>query len=117
MRPDQASQIVETAATIWPSVKDTDATSRAWFLALSKTDFYDAMDAIGLLARTRKTVHVSDIVKCAEQVRRDLVRSLPPAPDPPDDLADDPRLYIQWKKVARERQLWQARIERHSVPA
>lgn len=115
MRPDQASQIVETAATIWPNVKDTDATCRAWFLALSKTDFYDATDAIGILSRTRKTVHVSDIVKTAEQVRRDLVRSLPPTPEPPDELADDPAAYIQWRKTARERQLWHARIERHAV--
>jgi hypothetical protein len=115
MNPTDASRIVELAATIWPNVKDTTHTREAWFLALSKTNLYDALDAVGELARVRKTVHVSDVVKRAAQVRDRLLRSLPPIPTPPVELADDPAAETLWMKTARERQLYAARLERHAI--
>lgn len=117
VNPAEAARIVETAATIWPNVKDTTTTREAWFLALARTNFYDAMDAVGSLAGERKTVHVSDVVKRAERIRLSLVRSLPPVPDPPVELADDPQAEQLWLRVAQERQLSLARMERHAVPA
>lgn len=116
MNPTESARIVELAASIWP-VRDNDLTRDAWFLALSRTNFYDAMDAIGELAREKKTVHVSDIAKRAERIRATMVASLPPAPDAPSDLADDPRLFILWQKTARERQLNEVRMRKHSVLA
>ena len=118
MSPEESARIVELASSVWP-VKDNEPTRDAWFLALSRTNFYDAMDAVGELARERKTVHVSDVVKRAERVRAVLVRSLGPVPDPPADLADDPRAYILWEQTARERMLNRNRADRHreSVPA
>lgn len=109
MIPAHATQVCETAATIWPNIKVSDQTCRAWFLALADTNFYDAQTAIGNLARHRKTIHVSDIVREADRVKSELLRSLPPAPEPPSELADDPRAFIQWQRTARERQLWAAR--------
>lgn len=117
MNPTEASRVVELASTIWGNVKDNTHTREAWFLALARTDLYDALDAVGSLARTRKTIHVSDIVKQADRIRDALVRSLPPAPLPPADLADDPQTYNLWMRTARERQLHQARLTRHAVPA
>jgi hypothetical protein len=117
MSPTQAAHIVSLAATIWPNVKDTDLTRDAWFLALAHTNFYDALDAIGSLARERKSVHVSDVVRAADRVRRDLLRSLPPVPDPPVELADDIQAENHWLRVARERQLSELRLSRHAVPA
>jgi hypothetical protein len=117
MNPAEAGQIVELAASVWAGVKDTPQTRDAWFLALTRTNFYDAKDAIGSLARERKTVHVSDVVKRAARVREALSRSLPPLPDPPVELADNPAAEIHWLRVARERQLSQARMQRESVPA
>lgn len=115
VNPEQAARIVETASVIWTTVKDTAPTREAWFLALAHTNFYDALDAVGSLARERKTIHVSDVVKRAERIRLSLVRSLPPVPNPPVELADDPQAETHWLKVARERQLSQARMERHAV--
>jgi hypothetical protein len=117
MNPDEATQIVQLATAVWGNVKDTPQTRDAWFLALTRTNFYDAKDAIGSLARERKTVHVSDVVKRAARVREALSRSLPPLPDPPIELADNPAAEIHWLRVARERQYAQARMERDSVPA
>ena len=117
MNPDESAQIVELAAAVWVNVKDTTNTRDAWFLALAHTNFYDAKDAVGSLARERKTVHVSDVVKRATRVRDSLLRSLPPVPAPPVELADDFQAEQLWLRVARERQLSQARLERHAVPA
>ena len=117
MNPDDAARIVELASTVWPNVKDTQHTREAWFLALSRTNLYDALEAVGSLARDRKTVHVSDVVKRAASIRESLLRSLPPVPDPPVELADDPQAEILWIRTARERQLHQARMLRQSVPA
>lgn len=117
MTPAEASRVVELSASIWTTLKDTTTTREAWFLALAHTNFYDAMDAVGSLARERKTVHVSDVVKRAERVRLSLVRSLPPVPNPPVELADDPQAETYWLRVARERQLSQARMQRQSVLA
>lgn len=117
MNPADAGTIVELAATIWPNVKDTPRTHEAWALALAHTNFYDASEAIGSLSRERKTVHVSDIVKRATSVRDALLRSLPPIPDPPVELADNLAAEVQWIRTARERQLHQARLERQAVPA
>jgi hypothetical protein len=117
MSPKDASRIVELAATIWPNVKDDQRTREAWFLALAKTNLYDALDAVGSLARDRKTVHVSDVVKRAASIRESLLRSLPPVPDPPVELADDPAAEILWMRTARERQLHTARMARQAVPA
>lgn len=117
MNPDDASRIVELAASTWPNVRDTEHTREVWFLALSKTNLYDALDAIGSLARDRKTVHVSDVVKRAASIRESLLRSLPPVPDPPVELADDPQAEVLWMRTARERQLHQARMARQAVPA
>lgn len=117
MNPAEAARIVETASAIWSNVKNTTATCEAWFLALARTDLYDALDAVGELARTRKTVHVSDVVKRADDIRDRLLRSLPPVPFPPPELADDPQTYNQWIRTARERQLHEARLQMHAVPA
>lgn len=117
MTPAEAARVVELAASIWTNVKDTTATREAWFLALAHTNLYDALDAVGELARTRKTVHVSDVVKKADAIRDRLLRSLPPVPLPPADLADDPQTYNLWMRTARERQLHEARLERHAIPA
>lgn len=117
MSPTQAAQIVETAAAIWSNVRDNTVTREAWFLALAKTDFYDALDAVGALAGERKTVHVSDIVKRAARIRALLLRDLPPLPAPPVELADDWEAETLWLRTARERQLHVARQHRHSVPA
>lgn len=117
MNPAEAGTVVELAASVWSGVKDTPQTREAWFLALAHTNFYDAKDAVGALARERKTIHVSDVVKRAERIRLDLSRSLPPIPVPPVELADDPEAEILWMRVARERQLAAARLERHAVPA
>jgi hypothetical protein len=115
MTPQEASQLVELASTIWANVKNTPGTCEAWSLALAQTNFYDAKDAIGSLARERKTIHVSDIVKRAASMREALLRSLPPIPDPPVELADNLQAEVQWIRTARERQLHQARLERHAV--
>lgn len=117
MKPIEAAQIVELAAQLWTNVRDTQPTRDAWFLALSRTNFYDALDALGSLAGEKKTVHVSDVVKRADRIRNEILRSLPPVPSPPNELADDPAAFIQWGKTARERQLHAARMERHAVPA
>lgn len=117
MSPNEAARIVELAATIWPNVKDDQLTREGWFLALSQTNLYDALDAVGSLARTRKSVHVSDVVKTAARIRDQLLRSLPPVPDPPVELADDPASEILWMQTARERQLHTARMARQAVPA
>lgn len=117
MSPTDANRILELAASIWPNVRDNTHTREAWFLALSKTNLYDALDAVGSLARDRKTVHVSDVVKRAAAIRESLIRSLPPTPDPPVELADDPQAEILWIRTARERQLHEARMLRQSVPA
>lgn len=117
MNPAEASRVVELSASIWTNVKDTTSTCEAWFLALARTDLYDALDAVGELARTRKSVHVSDVVKRAATVRDRLLRSLPPVPLPPPELADDPQTYNQWIRTARERQLAEARLQLHAVPA
>lgn len=117
MSPLEAHRVVELAATVWPNVKDDRVTKEGWFLALSRTNLYDALDAIGSLARTNKRVHVSDVVKRAAQIRNELLRSLPPVPDPPVELADDPQAEMLWMRTARERQLYQARLERQAVPA
>lgn len=117
MNPPDAGTIVELAATIWPNVKDTPRTRQAWALALAHTDFYDATEAVASLARQRKTVHVSDVVKRAAQIRESLLRSLPPIPDPPVELADDLAAEVQWLRTARERQLYEARMARNAVPA
>lgn len=116
MRPIDAAQIVELAAATWPNVKNTQATCDAWALALAHTNLYDALDAVGELAGTRRTIHVSDVVKRAETVRVRLTRELPPAPLPPVELADDPRAEQHWMKCARERQLNLLRAERHPEP-
>lgn len=115
MTPAEASRVVELSATVWSNVRDNPSTREAWFLALAHTNLYDALDAVGSLARERKTVHVSDVVKRAERIRLSLVRSLPPVPNPPVELADDPAAEIHWLRVARERQLSVARMERQSV--
>lgn len=117
MNPTDAGTIVGLAATIWPNVRDTPTTRNAWTLALAHTNFYDAQDAIGSLARERKTVHVSDVVKRAASMRDALLRSLPPIPDPPVELADNLTAEVQWMKTARERQLHTARMARQAVPA
>lgn len=117
MTPEEASRVVELSASIWTNVKDTTSTREAWFLALAHTNLYDALDAVGELARTRKTVHVSDVVKRADTVRDRLLRSLPPVPLPPPDLADDPQTYNLWIKTARERQLHEARMRNHNMIA
>lgn len=117
MNPAEAGTIVELASAVWAGVKDTEQTREAWFLALSHTNFYDAKDALGSLARERKTVHVSDVVKRAAALREALLRSLPPLPSPPVELADDPRAETLWLRTARERQLFAARLERDAVPA
>lgn len=117
MNPAEAGRIVELASSVWSNVKNDTRTSEAWFLALAHTNFYDAMDAIGSLGRERKTVHVSDVVKRAERIRLSLIRSLPPVPDPPVELADDPQAENLWLRTARERQLHSARMARQSVPA
>lgn len=117
MTPADAARILELAASIWPNVRDNTHTREAWYLALSKTNLYDALDAVGSLARDRKTVHVSDVVKRAAAIRESLLRSLPPIPDPPVELADDPQAEILWIRTARERQLHDARMLRQSVPA
>lgn len=117
MNPTDAGTIVELAATIWPNVRNTPATRKAWALALANTNFYDASDAIGSLARERKTVHVSDVVKRAASLRDALLRSLPPIPDPPVELADNLAAEVLWMRTARERQLHQARLARQAVPA
>lgn len=117
MNPAEAGDIVELASSVWGNVKDNAQTREAWFLALAHTNFYDAKDAIGSLARERKSVHVSDVVKRAARVRSDLMRTLPPLPAPPVELADDPQAETLWLRVARERQLAQARLVRDAVPA
>jgi hypothetical protein len=117
MSPLEAARIVELASTVWGNVKNTQTVCEAWFLALAHTNFYDAKDAIGSLARERKTVHVSDVVRAADRVRRDLLRSLPPVPDPPVELADDIQAENHWLRVARDRQLSELRLSRHAVPA
>lgn len=117
MNPADANRILELAASIWPNVRDTLHSREAWYLALAKTNLYDALDAVGSLARDRKTVHVSDVVKRAAAIRESLLRSLPPIPDPPVELADDPQAEILWIRTARERQLHDARMLRQSVPA
>lgn len=117
MNPTDAGTIVELAATIWPNVRNTPATRNAWALALADTNFYDVSDALGSLARERKTVHVSDIVKRAVVMRENLLRSLPPIPDPPVELADNLAAEVQWMRTARERQLHTARMARQAVPA
>lgn len=117
MNPQDSAQIVELAATLWPNVHDTPKTRDAWALALAHTNLYDAKDALGSLARERKTVHVSDVVKRAASIRESLLRSLPPIPDPPVELADNLAAEVQWLRTARERQLHQARMERNAVPA
>jgi hypothetical protein len=55
------------------------------------------------------------VVKRAAQVRDRLLRSLPPIPTPPVELADDPAAETLWMKTARERQLYAARLERHAI--
>lgn len=115
MTPQEASDLVELSASIWGNIRNTSRTCEAWFLALAHTNFYDAKDAIGSLARERKTVHVSDVVKRAERIRDALVRSLPPVPDPPVELADDPQAENVWLRTARERQLHDARMHRHNL--
>lgn len=115
MSPTEAARVVELAATIWPNIRDNTHTREAWFLALARTNLYDALDAVGILAGTNKRVHVSDVVKRAAQIRNSLLRSLPPIPNPPVELADDPQAEILWMQTARERQLHQARLERHAV--
>lgn len=115
MSPADAARIVEIAANIWPTVKDTTVTRESWFLALANTNLYDALDAIGGLAGTRKTIHVSDVVKAAERVRQTLIRGLPPTPLPPVELADDFAAEALWLRTARERQLHAVRAERHAV--
>lgn len=117
MNPTEAARVVEMAANIWPNVRDTTTTREAWFLALSQTNLYDALDAVGSLARDRKSVHVSDVVKRAASIRESLLRSLPPVPDPPVELADDPAAEVLWMRTARERQLHTARMARQAVPA
>lgn len=117
MTPAEASRIVDLASSVWTNVRDDTRTREAWFLALAHTNLYDALDAVGSLARERKTVHVSDVVKRAERIRLSLVRSLPPVPNPPVELADDPQAETLWLRTARERQLYTARMERQSVPA
>lgn len=117
MSPEQAARVVETAAAIWSNVRDTTVTREGWFLALAKTDFYDAMDAVGALAGERKSIHVSDVVKRAARIRSLLLRGLPPLPLPPVELADDFEAEALWLRVARDRQLAAARQDRHSVPA
>jgi hypothetical protein len=120
MSPIEAARIVQLAASVWPRIKTDKTTCEVWFLALSRTDFYDAQDAIGELARERKTIHVSDIVKRAARIRSDLLRSLPPMPEPPVELADDGAAYIAWQKTATERALFAARRARSpqlAIPA
>lgn len=117
MKPLEVAGIVELAAQLWSNVKDTQPTRDAWFLALSRTNYYDALDALGSLAGEKRTIHVSDVVKRAARIRSEIVRSLPPLPDPPRELADNPQAFIQWSKTYRERQLHQARLERHLIPA
>lgn len=115
MTPADAARVVELAATLWTNVKDNQPTRDAWFLALSQTDLYDALDAVGELARTHKSIHVSDVVKRAAHIREGLLRTLPPIPDPPVELADNPKAEVQWMRTARERQLHAARRRRHPV--
>lgn len=115
MSPEQAATVVELAATIWPNVRDNQNTREAWFLALARTDFYDAKDAIGGLAGERKTVHVSDVVKRAARIRAVLLRDLPPLPPPPVELADDFEAEQVWLRTAQERALHKARAMRHPV--
>lgn len=115
MTPTQAGQIVETATAIWSNVRDTTTTREGWFLALARTDFYDAKDALGALAGERKSIHVSDVVKRAARIRALLLRDLPPLPLPPVELADDPVGEQLWLRTARERQLHTARAQRHAV--
>lgn len=115
MNPQDSARIVELASTIWTNVHDSQNTRDAWFLALAKTNLYDALDAVGELAGTRKTIHVSDVVKRAAYVRDRLTRSLPPLPTPPVELADDFEAEQVWLRTARERQLHAARQERHAV--
>lgn len=117
MTPAEASRIVDLASSVWTNVRDDTRTREAWFLALAHTNLYDALDAVGSLARERKTVHVSDVVKRAERIRLSLVRSLPPVPNPPVELADDPQAETLWLRTARERQLYQARLDRYGVSA
>lgn len=117
MTPAEASDLLDLASSVWPNVRNTEHTREAWFLALSHTNFYDAKDAIGTLARERKTIHVSDIARAAERIRAALLRSLPPVPTPPVELADDFEAEQLWLRAARERQLHAARAERHAVPA
>lgn len=117
MNPEQSGRVVEIAATIWSNVRDNTVTREGWFLALAKTDFYDALDAIGALAGERKSIHVSDVVKRAARIRSLLLRDLPPLPSPPVELADDWEAETQWLKTCRERQLHAVRQHRHSVPA
>lgn len=118
MKPADAAHIVELAATIWPrSVKNTTATRESWTLALRHTNLYDAQDAVGSLAGERSTIHVSAIVKRAAAIRAALIRDLPPTPNAPVELADDPEAYNLWGRTARERQLHAARAARRSVPA
>lgn len=117
MNPAEASRVVETAAAVWTNVRDTTAVREAWFLALAHTNFYDALDAIGSLARTQKSAHVSDVVKRAAKIRENLLRSLPPVPDPPVELADDPAAENLWLRTARERQLHEARLRNHNMIA
>lgn len=115
MRPMDAATIVELAAATWPNIKNTQATRDAWTLALTRTNLYDALDAIGELAGEKRTIHVSDIVKRAARIRENLLRTLPPLPEPPVELADDPRAEILWVQTARERALHHARSQRHPV--
>lgn len=117
MNPAEASRLVELASSIWTNVRDNTVTREAWFLALTTTNYYDALDAVGSLARERKSIHVSDVVKRAERIRLSLVRSLPPVPNPPVELADDPQAETHWLRVARERQLSEARMRRHNMIA
>lgn len=116
MNANDADRITELASSVWP-VKNDEPTRQVWALALARTNFYDAQDAVGQLASERKTIHVSDVVKRAERIRADLVRSLPVLPDPPVELADDPAASILWTQTVRERKLNQLRMERCKVPA
>lgn len=114
MNRSQAADIVAFAATFWPTVKTDRTAVDAWAVALAGTHPADAHLAVRQLAGTRSTIHVAAIVKLASELRADLVRRLPDI-DPPRELADNARLFLEWQRIIRERQLIEARHERDNT--
>lgn len=98
MNAHEAAILCRATKAVCPSQKFDEQTPDFWHLLLEDIGFDDAKHALIEVAKRQPFVSPAEIRAQVAQTNRAMKRELP-AVIPPRDLADDPRLEIQWTRV------------------